>query len=83
MSNRGLLTDREREILSGEADVSDDYRYRVVSRVRNKIDRIERDVEILADSRPDLLAEFREVVCVEADKSSESVCGGRQSDDES
>jgi len=34
---RGLLTDREREILRGEAEVSEDYRYRVISRVRNKI----------------------------------------------
>lgn len=60
---RGLLTEREREILSGEADVSDNYRYRVVSRVRTKIDNVSEDVEILEKNRDDLLQEFREVVC--------------------
>lgn len=60
---RGLLTEREREILTGEADVSDNYRYRVVSRVRAKIENIEDDVEVLARNRDDLLDELREVVC--------------------
>lgn len=60
---RGLLTEREREILSGEADVSDNYRYRVVSRVRTKIENLEEDVEILTENREDLLEELREVVC--------------------
>lgn len=60
---RGLLTDREREILMGEADVSDNYRYRTISRIRNKIGRIDEDVAILADVRPDLLDELRDAVC--------------------
>ena len=60
---RGLLTEREREILSGEADVSDNYRYRVVSRIRTKIENMDEDVEILVDSHEDLLEELREVVC--------------------
>ncbi|WP_233561761.1 hypothetical protein [Halorubrum sp. Atlit-28R] len=63
MAERGLLTDREREIVKGEADVSDDYRYRVASRIRNKIDRIDDDVTILEEHRADLLEELREVVC--------------------
>lgn len=63
MVERGLLTDREREIVKGEADVSDDYRYRVASRIRNKIDRIDGDVTILEEYRADLLEELREVVC--------------------
>jgi len=62
---RGLLTDREREILKGEADVSDNYRYRVVSRIRTKIESIDEDIEILAENRGDLLEELREVVCEE------------------
>lgn len=65
MTERGLLTDRERGILTGEADVSDDYRYRVVSRVRNKIGRMERDVAILSENRADLLEELRAAVCEE------------------
>jgi len=60
---RGLLTEREREIIKGEADVSDNYRYRVVSRVRTKIENVSEDVEILAENRGDLLEELREVVC--------------------
>lgn len=63
MADRGLLTDREREIVKGEADVSDDYRYRVASRIRNKIERIEGDVSILEEHRADLLEELRDVVC--------------------
>lgn len=62
---RGLLTEREREILSGDADVSDNYRYRVVSRVRTKIENLEEDVNILSANRKDLLEELREVVCEE------------------
>ena len=65
MAERGLLTDREREIIKGEADVSDDYRYRVASRIRNKIERVDGDVSILEEHRADLLEELREVVCDE------------------
>ena len=60
---RGLLTEREREILRGEADVSDNYRYRVVSRIRTKIENVDEDVEILNKNRQDLLEELRQVVC--------------------
>ena len=60
---RGLLTEREREIVRGDADVSDNYRYRVVSRVRTKIGNIDEDVDILAENREDLLEELRDVVC--------------------
>jgi hypothetical protein len=60
---RGLLTEREREIIKGDADVSDNYRYRVVSRIRTKIENVDEDVEILAENREDLLDELREVVC--------------------
>lgn len=60
---RGLLTEREREIIEGDADVSDNYRYRVVSRIRTKIENVDEDVEILSENREDLLDELREVVC--------------------
>lgn len=60
---RGLLTEREREIIRGEADVSDNYRYRVVSRVRTKIENVGEDVDILAENREDLVEELRQVVC--------------------
>lgn len=64
---RGLLTEREREILRGDADVSDNYRYRVVSRIRTKIGNIDEDIEILAENREDLLEELCEVVCDSAE----------------
>ena len=60
---RGLLTEREREILQDEADVSENYRYRVISRIRTKIENIDQDVEILSKAREDVLEELREVVC--------------------
>jgi hypothetical protein len=63
MVERGLLTDREREIIKGEADVSDDYRYRVASRIRNKIQRVDEDVDILETHREDLLEELQDAVC--------------------
>jgi len=59
---RGLLTDREREILRGEAEVSEDYRYRVISRVRNKIENLEEDSDILRYNREDLYKELQEAV---------------------
>ena len=42
---RALLTDREREIVAGEADVSDSYRYQPISRVRARLDRLAGDIE--------------------------------------
>ena len=60
---RALLTDREREILRGEADVSESYRYRVVSRVRKKIRRLERDVELLEAHHETLHSELRVAIC--------------------
>jgi hypothetical protein len=56
---RGLLTEREREIISGEADVSDEYYYSVVSRIRRKIDNLDRDVDLLREHHPDLYEELR------------------------
>ena len=59
---RGLLTPREREILSGEADVSEEYYYSVVSRVRSKIRKIEEDAELLRDQGLDLHDELIKAV---------------------
>lgn len=59
---RALLTDREREIISGEADVSDDYRYQTISRVRKRFERLEGDLEAL-EQHGDLADELRSIVC--------------------
>jgi len=61
---RALLTDREREIIAGEADISDDYRYQTISRVRARFKRLEGDLEAL-EAHGDLADELREVVCEE------------------
>lgn len=59
---RSLLTDDERAILRGEKDVSEKYYYVVVSRVRNKINRLDEDIAAL-DQHNSLGDELREVVC--------------------
>jgi len=62
---RGMMTDREVEILSAEADVSEKYYGVVVTRVRNRIGRLEK-LELPAMEEHDTLAdELREVVCDE------------------
>ena len=61
-NRRGLLTPREREILSGEADVEDDYYYAVVSRVRGKIENVEEDAAILRGNHSSLYSELRAAV---------------------
>lgn len=64
-NSRGLMTDREREILLGEADVTEKYYGVVVTRVRNRIQRLE-EAELEALAAHDTLAEeLREVVCDE------------------
>jgi len=59
---RGLLTTREREIISGDADVNDEYYYSVVSRVRRKIDNLAQDAALLQEHHPELGEELREAV---------------------
>lgn len=60
---RALLTDREREIVSGAADdISDSYRYQTISRVRRRFDRLEADMRAL-DAHGKLGREVRTAVC--------------------
>lgn len=59
---RALLTDREREILTGEADVSRNYVYQIRSRVREKVRRLGEDIRILEAHHPDLLEELEEAI---------------------
>lgn len=52
---RALLTDREREILAGDADVSDNYRYKVQSTVRRRIRKhLGDDVDFLEEHFPEV-----------------------------
>lgn len=59
---RALLTEREREILRGEADVTEKYYGVVVTRARNKIERVAADIEAL-ECHDTLADELRAVVC--------------------
>ncbi|AUV81235.1 hypothetical protein C2R22_05820 [Salinigranum rubrum] len=63
---RALLTETEREQVAGEH--GRDRRYQATSRIRRRIeDELTRDVEVLKEHHPDLLAELREVVCEDDD----------------
>lgn len=65
---RALVTEREREIISGEADVSDNYEYKVKSVVRNRIrKRLGDDVAFLEESFPEAYDMVVEIVCDEVD----------------
>lgn len=60
---RTLLTDREREILANQADVSDNYRYKVRSVVRKRIRQAAADIKVLRENHSDLFEELQAVVC--------------------
>lgn len=59
MATRALLTDREREVLAGEAG-NDAYRATVRSRVRDRLVELEDDIEVLSLHEPELYEQLRE-----------------------
>ena len=62
--SRGLITDTERERISGEVDVEKKRKYEAVSRVRRRIrERLPVDMRILEKHHPQLLEELRGTVC--------------------
>lgn len=61
-------TDRERIASDPETDEEENYRYQAVSRVRDRLDELEQDVETLREHHPDLLNEIREIVCERDDR---------------
>jgi hypothetical protein len=63
---RALLTDREREIITDKADVTDEYRYQTISRVRARFDRLDEDLRAL-EEHGELADELRGIVCDEED----------------
>lgn len=61
---RAIMTETDREHIAGEGDPSKRQIDQSVYRVRLRInEELTRDIEVLAEHRPDLLAELREVVC--------------------
>ncbi len=63
---RALFTPREREILGREATVKDNYRYKVESVARRRVALLEKDIEVLREHYPELLAEIEDAVCDES-----------------
>jgi len=57
---RALLTDTERAALAG--DRSDSYRYKTRSYLKRRIEKLEQDVEVLAEHAPKLLADVQAAV---------------------
>lgn len=61
---RALLTGTDREYITGAE--GDEKRYQSASRIRRRVqEELPRDIEILKEHHPELLAELREVVCEE------------------
>ncbi len=64
---RALMTSTDREYIADGEGVDENKRYQAVSRVRDRIDELEADVEVLEEHHPELLEEVRDVVCGEDD----------------
>lgn len=62
---RGLLAQRGRQNSRSEIDASVNHQYRVVSRIRTKIESMPEGVGVLEKSRGNLLEEIRMVVCTD------------------
>lgn len=69
---RALLTEREREALAG--DESGSYRYKTRTYLRNRLEKLERDAELLAEHEPELFDRLQAAVCDDVD-------GGQALDD--
>ena len=66
MKRRALLTDREREVLRGDADDVKDlsqYQSKIRSRIKNRMDRLEEDVDLLEVLEPELAEELHDRIC--------------------
>lgn len=62
---RALMTETEREYIAGEVEVSDTKRYQAISRVRDRFESLEKDIDTLDEHHENLLAELRDIVCEE------------------
>ena len=61
---RAIMTDTDREHITGESDPSQDQKDQAVYRVRQRIhEELAEDIDVLEEHRPDVLEELREVVC--------------------
>lgn len=64
---RALLTENEREAIAG--DRSDSYKYKTKSYLKRRIEKLESDVEVLANHAPELLGDIQDAVNVADEQS--------------
>ena len=60
--SRGLLTPREREIITGEADVTDNHRYQVRFTLRRRMSELSTDVELIMEHDQELHVRLEEAI---------------------
>ena len=61
---RAIMTETDREHISGESEPSNQQRDQAVYRVSKRItEELPKDIAVLAEHRPDKLEELREIVC--------------------
>lgn len=66
MDERALLTEREREVLLGDADDVENlarYQSKVRTRLRARIEALEEDLNIIEDTEPEIADELHQQVC--------------------
>lgn len=63
---RALMTETDREHITGESEPTQEQKDQSVYRVRQRIrEELPADIEVLKEHRPDVYEELREVVCVD------------------
>lgn len=67
MGVTAIMTDTDRERISGKSEDPPEKKYQAVSRVRQRIEELERDAEILKEYHPELYQELQEAICEGAD----------------
>lgn len=70
MERRALLTDREREVLRGEADDVEhpgQYQSKIRSRVKRRAERLETDMTLLQDVAPEIADDLHDRICADHD----------------
>jgi len=63
MGVTAIMTETDRERISGEVNISDNKRYESATRVRQRINELKKDAEILEEYHPKLYRELIEAVC--------------------
>lgn len=60
---RALMTETEREYISEEVDIEENKKYQAIARVRDRLDSLEKDINVLQEHHPELFSEIQELVC--------------------